>query len=244
MGELILPLIFKREKIMIDMEEIYKFKKELNAADAKKAIQKYAKQHGFKISKSNTSVKSMIETLLQMADEKENGIITSTIVKDIEKPESIDYGDVIETTKFVADIPTQEQIKKMNTIIPEISNDVYIEKIEPKDDNKPKAYVGTVSSLIDIKPECPISENMTMGYMHQVPQHFRPTTLMGRDIPYLNIPYWILDWIYQTGPLWKFSVNSYPKNDVGVLHNILYYISLHGKIVVRESRNSHFHHLS
>ena len=59
---------------MIDIEQIYKFKDELPAADAKAAIQKYCKEHGVKVPKTGISVKDQINLIMDKLDAMANGV--------------------------------------------------------------------------------------------------------------------------------------------------------------------------
>lgn len=126
------------------------------APEAKAKIQAYAKECGFKISKSNTSVDDMIVKLLEMADAKENEkldiapepkektpFIEPVVVDD--ELENAEYVDEVIELGVVESIKIDDGVVNINT-----PNDVRIEFTPPK----PLEYVDasgfkTLDELIE-----------------------------------------------------------------------------------------------
>lgn len=85
----------KEELKELDLGAINEIIETNSAPDAKSKIQVYAKECGFKISKSNISVEDMVTKLLEMADAKENEKLESSPMNKIKTPEvSIDVKSI------------------------------------------------------------------------------------------------------------------------------------------------------
>ena len=224
----------------IDFDKVYELRDSLPAAEAKVAIQAYAKEIGIKIPKAGMSVKGMIEKLIDRADASANSVV---VPAQMDLPSSNpDVVDLIETpeTPEVVEIPETPTLDLTNAVIGEdLPVGHYSAGIaENFPTALPDAMNGTLRSSIieDDMKELVADIKSRPGY---VPRN----DLVGRSPAYFNIPYWILDWIETQGASWKSEVYNYPdEGDRTYLLDMLYYIDLDGTVVVRESRNSHFHH--
>lgn len=208
---------------MLDYDEVRAIAKSNEASVAKVKIQEYCKQHGFKLSRSNTSVKAMMSVIMDHLDDIANGksghTLTGAPVLESQDQEPLHATKplVIESKNLVID-----------SKLIELNNDKLLESesVDPIKD----IYIPT---QIEIKPtDSLISERY-------VPKH----DLIGRSVDaYINVPYWITDWIVSVNSDWKYKIAEYDGYDKEYLTDMIYYIKLNGKVIVRESRNSAFHH--
>lgn len=75
----------------------------------------------------------------------------------------------------------------------------------------------------------------------EFPANYSPTAILIGPAPgYINIPYWIFDFIQKED--WKQTIDqANNQTDQKVLLSLLYYIQKYGCVKIRESRNSGFH---
>lgn len=238
----------KKEVPSIDLGEMMEIKNNNTAPEAKVLLQAYAKQRGIKVSKSNTSVDKMINKILEIADSRENGRIG--VVQSVEKPVSKFIGDVVIDDE---EVPAPKLIADDGSHL--LDDDVEVveqPKVEPVEISSPEP----VESVSTPEPVQPIVEAVEMQEKasqsvsdkeFELEPNFVPSvSLIGRvGHQYINIPYWVLDWIESVGYAnWKKQIHKYPReNEIKILKSMLYYINTNGSITVRESRNSRFHHI-
>lgn len=220
-----------------------------NAPDAKSKIQLYAKECGFKISKSNISVEDMVTKLLEMADEKENIKLNAVPTDKVPTPKVDEDLVSIKEEEKVLDTPIiddKTEIMEMDGVNIPSSQDLHIIATsvynESKDeDEQPVQSLPEPATNEPEEPKIECSKD-TKSWL----DNFEPkTSLIGATgKQYMNCPYWILDWILETGPSWKVKIQDHPrKSDHAMLSTVLYYIEINGSVTVRESRNSQYHTL-
>lgn len=243
----------KKEVKYIDLNAINEIKDNNSAPDAKIKLQAYAKEFGFKLSKSNISLDGMITKLLEMADEQENKKIdavpsvktpepkldvniTEFGIQTEHKPESQDIG-VAEKNEDCPDVGCP--INLLDEVVEEVKENLLsnqqVTSIEiTKKDGEIISMVSPVEPVEHIKIETKISDDFK--------PHFSLIGPVGNQ--YINVPYWVLDWIQEKGfSQWKDKIEEARKTDHNMLNTLKYYIQINGSVTVRESRNSQYHHL-
>ncbi|ASU00161.1 inhibitor of prohead protease [Aeromonas phage AS-zj] len=222
------------------------------APEAKAKIQAYAKECGFKISKSNTSVDDMIVKLLEMADAKENEKLDlapepkekTPFVEPVVVDDEFDNVDEVIELGVVESIKIDDGVVNINT-----PNDVKIEFTPPKQPEYiDSSGFKTLDELIEDEKKF-VKEKMNLETTKDTQEPdltygFKPkVNLIGAvGNQYLNCPYWILDWILEKGPSWKSIIDTHEREpDKALLKTVLYYIQINGSVTLRESRNSRFH---
>ncbi|QAY01275.1 inhibitor of prohead protease [Aeromonas phage ZPAH1] len=253
----------KEELKEFDLGVINEIVESNTAPEAKAKIQTYAKECGFKISKSNISVDDMIQKLLEMADEKENEKLNASPMDkvptpkvDVEyKPSETKVEVPVEPMEPIGYNPPEVEFEKLTEAIQK--EELYIkEKLSMDGVGIPTAdeliktsgelYTPSVpedgKSVEVAKTAASEPEKVDLDWM----TGFTPkTSLIGvTGKQYMNCPYWILDWILETGPTWKSKISENPRvSDHAMLKTVLYYIVINGSVTVRESRNSQYHTL-
>lgn len=231
---------------MIDIEQIYKFKDELPAADAKAAIQKYCKEHGVKVPKTGISVKDQINLIMDKLDAMANGVsdVPSFGPPEIDEEIKVDVTPVTEVTECDGacsiDLGTDiEEVKPTGTYtVADFLKDQVIDVSIPKVNFTQMEAMGILKSIGN--GDVPSSGH----HIVHIGNDYRPKSELigyGKDA-YLNLPYWVLDWILEQPRDWKINVMNYTGHDKDFLIDMLYYIQVNGKVRVRESRNSEYHH--
>lgn len=228
---------------MIDIEDIYRFRDELPAAEAKAAIQKYCKENGIKVPKTGISVKDQIGLIMDKLDAMANGITENKSFG----PTEIDEEIVVDTT------PITECVDACPIVLGD-DPDIMTPAVEDKLDQFMKEQVIDVSTpKVDMNMLQSIGILSRIGngdvpssghHIVHIGNDYRPKTELigyGKDA-YMNLPYWILDWILEQPRDWKINVCNYNGNDKDFLIDMLYYIQVNGKVKIRESRNSEYHH--
>lgn len=225
----------------IDFEKVFELRDTLPAAEAKIAIQAYAKGIGIKIPKTGIGVKGMIELLMDKADQEANGSFEPAANS---SPPDVDTNRVVISDPELTEV-LQDQYEVLSELPGEILSRASDKRMmiisEPLSETgfTPEQEEKLQAAIIRIDE---IEENVFV-----LPETYEPRNdLIGRaPDAYLNLPYWILDWIISAGRDWKCKVKEYDdKSEIGYLYDLLYYIRLNGKVIVRETRNSHYHHLS
>lgn len=234
----------------IDFDKVFEMRDTLPAAEAKIAIQAYAKIIGIKIPKTGIGVKGMVDLLMDKADQEANGsfepaanssppevdtnrVVVTAPLGDFEQFEPVGTYTASAPDAYPADLPgvilSQASDERMMVIGEPISEAGFT----PEQEEKLQAAIARI--------------NADEEDMFVLSETYEPRNeLIGRaPDAYLNLPYWILDWIIAAGRDWKRKVKEYDdKSEIGYLYDLLYYIRLNGKVIVRETRNSHYHHLS
>lgn len=207
---------------MLDFDEVRAIAKANEAAVAKVKIQEYCKQHGFKLSRSNTSVKAMMSVIIDHLDDIANGktghILTGAPVLEFQDQEPLNATKPTQSTSQVIDS------KPIELNIDNLTESEFIDPVV----------------LVGVKEQPAPAPIVELVPNHYVPKH----DLIGRTIvdAYINVPYWITDWIVGVRGDWKDKISDYAGHDKDYLTDMVYYIRLNGKVIVRESRNSAFHH--
>ncbi|ADM79872.1 Inh inhibitor of prohead protease [Aeromonas phage phiAS5] len=232
---------------MIDIEQIFKYRDELPAAEAKAAIQKYCKEHGVKVAKTGISLKDQIGLIMDKLDAMANGVTETT---SFGPPDIADEPIVVEQECVgacpidLSDAPvgeykvdaSEEGIHAMT--VPEFISTQVI------DVSTPRVNMGVLESM-GILSQIGNGDVPSSGHhVVHIGNDYKPKTELigyGKDA-YMNLPYWILDWITEQPRDWKINVPKYDGNDKDFLMDMLYYIQTNGKVIVRESRNSQYHH--
>ena len=129
--------------------------------------------------------------------------------------------------------PTPKKRKKKKE--PEV-----VEVEPPKPEPVVEEKVEVITSIpidseeIEIKPE---KEKPVLS------PKFRPAFNMlgsSKHTRYINIPYWIHDWIKST-PDWELKLEEYPnQHERKYMDTLVYFILKEGSIRVRETRNSRY----
>ncbi|QMV29139.1 hypothetical protein AP1_0436 [Aeromonas phage AP1] len=130
-----MPLLTAKKQKELDLGVINEIVDANTAPEAKAKIQAYAKECGFKISKSNTSVDDMIVKLLEMADAKENEKLDlapepkekTPFVEPVVVDDEFDNVDEVIELGVVESIKIDDGVVNINT-----PNDVKIEFTPPK----------------------------------------------------------------------------------------------------------------
>lgn len=231
----------------IDIDELRDIAKQNEASIAKVKIQAYCKERGFKLSKSNTSVKAMIGKVIDHLDEVANGSgasYTDSIVPTSFDDELINSSSTVnDNTNLQSLEQTQNHQDNQETGVLEM----------PINDLNDLEVVLELQQLQDIE-EISVSDDILVSTLSTykpnslldiIGEKYTPyQSLIGRgNDAYINVPYWVTDWIININGDWKYKLSDFPeKQDIKYLNDMIYYINLNGKVIVRESRNSGFHH--
>ncbi|QIW87085.1 inhibitor of prohead protease [Aeromonas phage Ahp1_CNU-2021] len=232
----------------IDFERVFEMRDNLPAAEAKIAIQSYAKSIGIKIPKTGIGVKGMIEMLMDKADRDANGSFEPAANS---SPPDVDTNRVV-----ISDPELTEVLQNQYEVLSELPGGQYTDPgaILSHASDKRMMVVGEPISETGFTPDQEEKLQAAITRINEIeegafvlPENYEPRNdLIGRaPDAYLNLPYWILDWIISAGRDWKCKVKEYDDaSEIVYLYDLLYYIRLNGKVIVRETRNSHYHHLS
>ncbi|UYD59337.1 hypothetical protein HPMBJEAJ_00238 [Aeromonas phage avDM6] len=261
----------KEELKEFDLGVINEIIEDNSAPEAKVKIQVYAKECGFKISKSNISVEDMVTKLLEMADAKENQKLEYSPLNKIKTPEvytgvkpiidgdeELDQAEDIE--EFDSIVQDKEKFLAPGEVVPikDLPEYIKTEIVEAIQSGEvvisaPTEAIGEikVSQLEvnlpeEISPWVPELQPKEEISLEPDLSGFTPRiNLIGAvNQQYMNCPYWILDWILENGKDWKTKIDQHPREtDHPILKTVLYYIQIHGSVTVRESRNSRYHTL-
>lgn len=196
-----------------DMERIEELKA-LPSKEAKVALQEYAQETlGIKISRSKTTVTKMVEEMMDIADQRANGVEPVTSVA----PPKVSVNVVSLTEpKPEVELPAAPE----ETLPPETA-ELYNEAMNLLDEVEEKLVTAAVAheqATEDLRNFFPITQLIGKG----------PTA-------FIQAPYWVVDFILAT-PDWKAQMQTHKEKRW--LKTIMYYIERNGSVNVRESRNS------
>lgn len=241
---------------MIDLDVLIGFRRDLPVDEAKRAIQDYAAGYGIRV-KRQFAIDKMIELVLEAADEKINeemeAVATmakpksdtdnSVLVEDEDKPsvvqDAVDgFSEFMETDDIKALMPGAP-IERVSELEPGYDTIGYSKPIPIQEYFSPEQLEKLAEQISPMHIQGAVAPEKKE---FRFPDDFRPMNLIGKNPAFLNVPYWVLDWIVQTKD-WKLNMDTYPHTDVSYIQTILYYIRMNGSICVRESRNSQYHHL-
>lgn len=216
----------------IDHELIESFK-QLGLYQSKAAIAGYAEESfGLKIQR-NLSFENMVKKLedhvgtfeqVGVVEAPKTGFKLDVTAEDTELEEALLFSE-----PTIVDVVEPE--KRVTTInVPEgVSTKDYLERVQVE------LMARGVSKSNDRKAEL----------MALLPPDFKPCfNPMGDIEAFYPLSYWINDWITETEN-WQFRINEYPRvQEHKFLYTLVYYIAVHGKFMIRETRNGQYVTLS
>lgn len=223
---------------MLDHEYINELK-QLDNSEAKNALAEYANTFNVRLRK-NKSFENMVTDLeAELAkldeaprpDETESGISTRELIDQFENQSE--------------DTPNEDKIQ---LLVEDKTDDGAIS--EPLEAVQEELEVPSKEVLLDEEQEpgkdleeSVIQTEQESSGQYQLSDSFEPQfSLMGRDVKFYTLQYWILDWI-ESQDDWKSqkSFEQFPySREIRTIETLLYYVIKDGSIVVRETRNSKY----
>ena len=240
----------KKPKLFVRSELETKFGS-LPTTDGKKKLADYAqKNYGVKLAR-NKSFENMMNDL----EEAVNATFESArqavgdAKEEIDLDERVDLSEGIELDPDLMDEDEDEEVKSLAPIaIEEIQSDpIPIADLEPEVKAEiveaiktgkavieaPLVPVATVESIKDA--DVKQTDSVTLSFPSEYTPKYKLVGPEGRS--FINIPYWIHDWMQ--GRPWKSEISECPY-DKELLKSLAFYIERDGSVAIRESRNSKF----
>ncbi|AIA64867.1 minor head protein inhibitor of protease [Cronobacter phage S13] len=212
----------------LDYELINSFR-QLGLYQSKAAIASYAEENfGLKIQR-NLAFDNMVKKLEEFVGADH---VVSNVINKTEKVE-----------KFKLDIPVNDEELDaaievgVQEIVADTNERIVAELTSPKfiADETIKEMASSVAKSNDRKADL----------MNLLPPDFKPCfNPMGDIEGFYPLSYWINDWIQETED-WPWKINEYPRvQEHKFLYTLVYYIAIHGKFMIRETRNGQYVTLS
>lgn len=216
--------------------------RELDNKDAKTMLADYGKTFGVDLKKTKSFDNMLAD--LQAAIEK---------IADEPMPED---NDGLSVSDLIDGKDDDEEYPEEQLLIDEIRSAVQTGDIrigdEPLDvkvseetqkaaEEKGLVIVSSDESISGNTIEDAVKEIVKEESKFKLPESYGPrVSLMGRAPGYMNLPWWIYQWILENED-WKDRPTDFPHPTAhDTLFALIYYINRDGSVIVRETKNSRF----
>lgn len=240
---------------MLDNDYIEEIR-QLDNRESKTALADYGKTFGIDLKKTKSfdnMLADLQEELQKLADEplpeENDGVsIADLIQASDENDGTAVFQEASEEAKLLIDSVDNDSIKVIDVVKTDDPKIVFSEPLDieiPEDLKEKAASEGyefkVVDSLSDNTIQEAIEHIKASEQKFKLPEEYGPRfSLMGRAPGYLNLPWWIYEWISANAD-WKDRPTDFPHPTAhDTLFTLIYYINRDGSVNIRETKNSRF----